>query len=204
MRMRRACPSGSGRQVSLSAQGFQRFRPLGIEAGRKDPGPDDLSDDEGISVPTPSRQVGGFGQGLVRRNPRLRPRDPARCGTNASAKGRRRREEQSSDCETAERRTARASALTGSPRGKPEGTQAPDGSRRSQDARTPGSGPLLETARRGLPRPSRLGDPRAGTVGAGSDAGPHYFVCRARDCEVGLSGLPRGVRSQPAPPPNHP
>ena len=79
--------------------------------------------------------------------------------------------------ESAERRTARASALCGEPAGKPDKASAFAGPRRMW-----GQDPVLVTAPRNRPlRKACLGGTgREGTVGAGSDAGPHYCLGQVR------------------------
>jgi hypothetical protein len=68
------------------------------------------------------RQPQGFGSWTVRQQPRRQPRCRPIANPGVSAKGRRDGQEDGKPrfSGSAERRTARASALTGSPRGKPE------------------------------------------------------------------------------------
>ena len=71
------------------------------------------------------------------------------------------------------RRTARASALTGSRRGNRKGRKLWKDPGRSA-ARAPGSG-VASKQPSGLPRLPGLVSNRDGTVGAGGDVSPHYF-----------------------------
>ena len=70
--------------------------------------------------------------GLARRNQGLRPEDPAGCGTKASAEEPPKAGREAQAFESAKRRTVRASALTGSPRGNRKTASAEDGPRRKR------------------------------------------------------------------------
>jgi len=73
---------------------------------------------------------------------------------------------------SAVRRTARASALTGSQRGNPKERKLPKDSGERPE-------PPAQVRPRNSPKrtasPPRLGDPRRGTVGAGGNVSPHFL-----------------------------
>lgn len=126
--------------------------------------------------------------------------DPARRGTEGFGRTCPPRREEKLRLRLRQRRTARASALTGSPRGNlkrlrpwmdPGGSGTwPGLSGLGLSGLRPWS-PPLETARRGRPCFGKA--ERDGTVGAGSDVGPHYFA-RPRRLRMGLRWRARLVR----------
>jgi hypothetical protein len=128
--------------------------------------------------------------------PRLRPRHPAINGTKASAAGPRWGEE-GREFQTAERRTARASALVGEPAGKPAPALAGKGPRRKRRREPPVYGAATRNRPARDASPPRLGSGK-GTVGAGGDAGPHYCLGRADGSgAVGWSVPGRSSRTRP-------
>ncbi len=107
--------------------------------------------------------------------PRLRPRILPNAGSRISVHGHARARKRNASSESAERRTARASALTGSPRGNPKRLR-PRGT--PEDA-GPGPVPVTALEKAHRERPAAAEPDAKGTVGAGSDAGPHYCLGRA-------------------------
>ena len=156
-------PGGSGISVSAPPPAEKGLRLL---IGRAGPG-----FGPGAAKPAGPRVSA---HGPVRRNRGLRPRIPPAAEPKASAREREGGKRDASS-ESAKRRTARASALVGEPAGKPERLRP-----RTDSGGSGGLGPrprfrYLETAQRGTPRlPGWV--LREGTVGAGSNAGPHYLT----------------------------
>jgi hypothetical protein len=159
-----------------------RPRPEGCRSGTKGTpvpdGPFDAARDFG-----PERASGrmeDFGSPFARRTLGFGP-GCRWSNAGASARAMRKRKKRSPDRLFAKRRTARASALSGSPLGnrtKRELRMAPEGRWRKEP-------PVLEpaffeAARRGRLAPPGLTIHRNGTVGAGSDVGPHCCLGSGR------------------------
>lgn len=139
----------------------------------------------------------GFRSMTAMAEPRLRPRilPDASQGLRPEARQGRKR---CASAKSAERRTARASALVGEPAGTP--AAAPGRGRTPEEAALSnprfGKRRRLETAPRGTPRlPGWV--PRKGTVGAGGDAGPHYFSGRWAATSASPARFGRSVASAP-------
>ena len=129
--------------------------------GKRDFGQRAATGEEGVSAPIlPGRtgfrpgscETGGPRTSVHGRQaePEASAEDPAINGTRASAEGPRWGEE-GREFRTAERRTARASALVGEPAGKPAPASAGKGPRRKRYREPPVLAPSLETARCGTP-----------------------------------------------------
>jgi hypothetical protein len=115
----------------------------------------------------------GFGSWTCQAEPRLRPRIPRQphqgFGGGVATAG-----TEGASPRSAERRTAKASALTGSQRGTPKEPGLP------KDSGEPGHGPRFghgfETALADCLASQAWCPSAKGTVGAGGNAGPHYCV----------------------------
>jgi hypothetical protein len=158
-----SCPAESGTQVGALPPAEKGLLPPILRAGPGfGPGAAKTADPGRKSMDCQAGQ-------------RLRPKAilPKR-GTDASAQDLRDSRIRNPGSGTAKRRTARASALTGSPRGN----------RKERKLRKDSGGSVPEPRLRSAPRnrpartasPPRPGVTRDGTVGAGGDASPHYFV----------------------------
>jgi hypothetical protein len=124
--------------------------------------------------------------------------DPAGRGTKGFGRRNRQSGKRSFGFESAKRRTARASALTGSLRGNPKRLRPwRDSGGCGALAGLFGASawlPPLETARRGMPCFGKA--EREGTVGAGSDVGPHYFGGDGGRCEHAAGQCPHWAESR--------
>jgi len=162
----RTCPGGKrdfGQRVAAGGKGL-RPRSVGQDRasawGLRTGGPS-------VSAHGPSGGTKGFG-----------PRIPAGCGEGASALEPRRQEQEAQAFRSAERRTARASALSGSPRGNPIRLRPGKEPRRERWMSPRLIHPFSKPPRMWNASPPRLGSNRKGQWGPAAMPAP--IILRSR------------------------